>query len=234
MRADRLKPVMMLILFCLLFIVSCKKKITETNQEPSPFYIYNLGVTFGLYNPATGRAGDFIFLASENKVFLEFGVEVGNSQGGTKQLPTFEYRLDKEAYVFAIAPCRVNRFIYQQETQDWEIGTESTVNHDWEIGYDHVKNPRVGMGDILAPGDTLGNPGSWSGLLGRFEIMINNKPEGRSYCPFCCFYPDSAEVYKIKVELHMQDWETFKHDTSLFDQSAMVHPGCLMESMVTY
>jgi hypothetical protein len=226
------------ILLVLLFCVysSCNKKSTGMNEndQKGTFVISNLGVNFGPWNPATNRAGDFLFRASENKVFLEFGAEVITAEGGTKYLPTFEYLIWKEAFVFAIAEGRVNRFDYQPETEDYEIGTESTTNSDWEIGYDHVKNPRVGLGDVLAPGDTLGNPGTWGGDLGRFEIMISNKSNGLSYCPFCCFDSDSSEQYQFLVLQHMLDWEAFKGDTTVFDEKDHVYPGCSMESMESY
>jgi hypothetical protein len=238
MNRQRIKnPSSLIILFLLLaitFCPKCQKKSTDPDSLNGSFIIRNLGVNFGPWNPATNRAGDFLFLASENKVFLEFGAEVGTPGGGTKELPTFEYKIRKDAFVFAITEGRVNRFDYQSGTQDYEIGTVSTVNPDWEVGYDHVKNPRVGLNDELSPGDTLGNPGTWNSTLGRFEIMINNRSTDLSYCPFCCFDSDSSESYQMKVLQHMLDWEAFKGDTAIFDEKNHVYPGCRMESMVTY
>ncbi|HHS14193.1 MAG TPA: hypothetical protein ENN03_10570 [bacterium] len=203
-------------------------------EENGTFTIHNLGVKFGSYNAGTGRAGDFIFQASQNKVFLEFGAVVGDGQGGIKELPTFEYRLDKDAWITAIASGTVTRFVYQSETQDYEFSVRSDEDPDWTVGYDHVKNPRVGMGDRVMPGDTLGNPGTWSATLVRFEIMINNYATGLSYCPFCCFLPESTLVYQNRVRLLVDQWEAFKGDTTIYDDHLWPWPGCRMESMVTY
>jgi len=217
-----------------LFSLSCRKKITETDASKGTFVIYNLGVVFGPWNPATNQAGDFLFKAREQKVFLEFGAVVADAGGGLKELPTFEYRISKNARVTAIAEGKINRFVYQGDTQDYEIGTRSTVDADWEIGYDHVANPRVALGDAVSPGTVLGNPGTWNADLGRFEIMINNSATGLSCCPLCVFNPDSAAAVKAKVLRHMIDWETFKKDTTLYDEKRHPWPGCRYASMKTY
>lgn len=226
------------ILFCglimLLLGCSCRKKGTEADDLKGTFVIRNLGVAFGPWNPITNRAGDFLFKTNEQKVFLEFGAKVADPSGGTKELPTFEYRIIKNALVTAIAEGKINRFVFQSETQDYEIGTRSTVDSDWEIGYDHVANPRVGIGDEVTAGTVLGNPGVWNNDLGRFEIMINNSAAGLSYCPFCVFDPDSAAAYQAKVLRHMIDWETFKKDTTIYDEKRHALPGCRYQDMKTY
>lgn len=221
-------------LFILLLIMCECKQSTKNDNNKEPLVIKNLGVTFGPWNRTTNRAGDFLFLANEQKVFLEFGAIVSTGGSGTKELPTFEYRIRKDASVYAIADGKVNRFVYQEDTQDYEIAAEYTHNSDWAIGYDHVKNPRVKMGDKIAAGDTLGNPGTWNADLGRFEIMINNYATGLSYCPFCNFDSTKAAFYQQQVLQQMLDWEAFKRDTTIFDEKSHVFPGCRMESMVSY
>ncbi len=223
-----------LFIFSLLLILVVCKKSTDSENNGSDLVIKNLGVTFAPWDPATNRAGDFIFMANEHKLFLEFGAIVGTGDGGSKALPTFEYRIDKNASVFAIADGKVTRLVYQQDTQDYEIGTIYRYNSDWYIGYDHVKNPRVKLNAMIFAGDTLGLPGTWSGTLGRFEIMINNNRSKLSYCPFCCFDPTTVDLYEKLVLQHMLEWESFKNDTSLYDEKHHVYPGCCIESMVTY
>jgi hypothetical protein len=212
---------------------SCKQRNT-VEDTAGIFTVHNLGITFGSWDVQTGRAGDFVFLQSESKVFLVLGAVVADGQGGTKELPTFEYRIRKDARVFAIAEGRVTRLVYQQATQDWELSMRSQENPAFEVGYDHVKNPQVDVGDTVNPGDSLGNPGTWSANLGRFEIMINNTETGLSYCPFCFFDPNSSDVYQNKVLQLMSDWEVFKNDASLYDENNHVYPGCRMSSMVSY
>jgi hypothetical protein len=153
------------VLFILSMAAACHKKATNANIWTGTFVIHNLGVVFGPWNKSTNRAGDFLFRAGE-------------------------YRIVKSALVTAVAEGEITRFEYQSDTQDYEIGTRSTIDPDWEIGYDHVVDPRVANGGRVSPGTFLGNPGTWNADLGRFEIMINNTATGLSYCPFCMFDPE--------------------------------------------
>ena len=216
-----------------LCLLSCKQT-NDVEETVGTFVVHNLGVRFGPWNTQTNRAGDFIFHWSEAKVFLEFGAVVFTGEGGTKELPTFEYKIRKDAQVFAIAEGLVTRFGYQEDTQDYEFSVQSHENPAFEVGYDHVIDPQVGLDDEVSPGDILGNPGTWSANLGRFEIMINNNETGLSYCPFCFFIPDSLEDYQDKVLQLMRDWEVFKSDTSIYNENEQVLPGCRMLSMVSY
>jgi len=197
------------------------------------FIITNLGVNFGPYDPATDKAGDFVFTMSANKVFLEFGAQV-SSPDGVKELPTFEYRIDPKAHVMAITEGEIVRMVYQDETDDYEIGARSTKDPEFYVGYDHIKSPTVKMGDKLVSGQVLGNPGTWDATYGRFEIMINNDAKGLSYCPFVFFDPALLAEYQQKVSQLMQDWEAYKSDANIYDEDGHVSPGCRYESMGTY
>jgi murein DD-endopeptidase MepM/ murein hydrolase activator NlpD len=214
-------------------------KVVDLNGTEAPelhpeFMIHGLGVNFGPWDPATNRAGDFLFKAEQTKVFLEFGAKVGAGGGGTKELPTFEYKIDKNALVAAVAEGRIVRFEYQSDTQDYEILAQSIADPVWSVGYDHIKNIRVAMGDTVLAGTVLGNPGTRDAELGRFEIMVNNYATGLSYCPFCVFDPDSVEVVQSRVRRHMTDWEAFKNDATIYDEENHVLPGCRYRDMITY
>ncbi len=206
---------------------------SEVPELYPAFTISGLGVNFGPWDRSTNRAGDFVFNEREQKVFLEFGAKVGSGDGGIKELPTFEYRIDRNAQVTAVASGRIVRFVYQEETQDYEILARSLVNPDWDVGYDHVTNVRVAMGDTVFAGTVLGNPGPWYDQ-GRFEIMINNNTTGLSYCPFCVFDEDSAEAFQERVLRHIKDWEEFKNDVTIYNEENHPLPGCIYRDMKTY
>lgn len=200
-------------------------------EEKPKFAIYNLGVTFAPFNPTTKRAGDFIFKSSYGKVFYEFAVVVSAGGGKTKELPTFEYKIRKDASVFALADGKVLFKTYQQDTQDYEMLVQSTYDPDWAVCYDHVKNPRFEVNDFIATGDTLGNPGTWDATLGRFEISVNNIKTVTSHCPFCYFDDATTLVYQAKVAQHISEIEAFLGNTALYDEANHVFPGCIKESM---
>ncbi len=184
----------------------------------------NLIVAFAPYDPTTGRAGAFVFDRQEDKVFLEFNAVVGGPTG-PKTLPTFEYRVDPQADVYAPIEGTVVRFVYQPDTADYEIGFAQKGSACETVSIDHVKAPTVGQGDAVTAGKVVGKPGSWSASLGRVELMVTI---GRvAYCPFSYFDPARKSVYQQKVRRLMADWETFKGDPTIYDEAAMVLPGCL-------
>ncbi len=210
----------------------CSESLASVYTEDKPkFAIYNLGVTFAPFNPTTKRVGDFIFKSSYGKVFYEFAAVVNAGGGKTKELPTFEYRVRKEAAVFALTDGVVLFKTYQQDTQDYELLVQSTYDADWAVCYDHVKNPRFAVNDFVATGDTLGSPGTWDANLGRFEISVNNIKTQTSYCPFCYFDEATSAIYQAKVAQHMSEIEAFLGNSSLYDEAAYIYPGCRKESM---
>lgn len=204
----------------------------DGTHKTGDFVISGLGVDIQPYNEATGYAGDFKFETSEDKVFLEFAAVVSTGGGSSKALPTFEYRIDPLADVMAIADSKV--IWIREQSGDYEIGTRSTYDPDFYVFYDHVKQPLVNVGDVLVSGQQLGKPGTWSATLGRFEIMINNDRTGLSYCPFVYFADDLKLEFEGKITRLMLDWETFKGNDAIYDETSHFLPGCLQESMVSY
>ncbi|MBN2030016.1 peptidoglycan DD-metalloendopeptidase family protein [bacterium] len=201
-----------------------------------PFVIENLGVRFGPWDRNTNRAGDFLFpnIANVTKIIGEFGQAVLDPDFNVKYLPTLDFIIRVEAPIIAIAEGEVSRHYFQEGSADYEIGIRSLNDPNYEVGYDHLVNIQVEMGQTITPGDTIGYPRPLFSGLGSFEIMVNNAETGLSYCPFCCFNPDKTEEYQNKLLQLIADWETFKGDTTIYDESAFVLPGCLMESMVSY
>ena len=198
------------------------------------FIVQGLGIRFGPYDPATQKAGDFMFLQGYTRLFWEFGLSVGDCQGGLKQLPDFGYLLPMDAWVTAVAYGRIVRAVYQEETQDWEFTAVSTADPGIQVGYDHLVEPRIRDGDIVAPGDTLGRPGIWDGVLGRVEVTIHDVPSGVFRCPIPYLDPAVSDSLAGLILGHMQDWETFTGDTSVYQQDKQLYPGCRVESIVVY
>lgn len=229
--------ILILLLSGLLYsILSCNEQHESTEPENVPFMIENLGVRFAEWDTVNNTAGDFLFLDISNikKIVSEFGVQVVAYDGSLKNLPTMDFTIREEAPVCAIAEGEVSRVFSQEGSNDWEIGIRSINDPDWEVGYDHLVALQVEMGETIEPGDTLGYPAPLFQGLASFEIMVNNSETGLSYCPFCCFNPHKIEEYEEKLNQLISDWETFKNDTTIYDESSFVYPGCLMESMVTY
>lgn len=210
----------------------------STQPEPAPSIdntppvIKNLMVEFGRYDPATGRAGAFLFDANQDKVFLEFGARVMGPDG-EKTLPTFEYRTAEGATVYAAADGYVTMVEYQADTADYEIiASPVKENSAWLVSYDHVKGVNLAVGDFISAGQTLGTVGSFGSGMGRTELMIRKHTESKDYCPFSLFSSSLIEEYKQKVRDLIVDWESFKGNTSIYDESRDIYPGCPYETLI--
>jgi len=149
-----LKIVQILVLILLLSalfysILSCHEQNETTEPENLPFMIENLGVRFGEWDTVNNTAGDFLFLEISNikKIVSEFGAEVVAYDGSLKNLPTMDFTIREDAPAFAIAEGEVSRVFYQEGANDWEIGIRSINDPNWEIGYDHLVDLQMEMGE---------------------------------------------------------------------------------------
>lgn len=198
--------------------------------------IKNLMVDFAPYNSATGKAGAFLFKKEEDKVFLEFGDVVTNPQGQKIHvLPTFEYHTDPNAVVYAVANGIVRKIDYQLDGNDYELHLSEENGYTWELSYDHVRNLTVKNGDKVTAGQKLGTVGPWSNGLGRVELQVKKPIDKNSiydYCPLSLFNPALLEEYKQKISTLMNDWEKFKGDNSIYNETKDFLPGCLYEKLI--
>ena len=195
-----------------------------------PPILKNLLVSFDAWDPVTDSAGDFNFLASEEKVFLEFGVVV-NTPDGPATLPTFEYRLPLDTVVVSPLDGTVDSIRFQPDTNDYEIHLMRSPTSPFLVIVDHLTDLLVFEGDTVAAGQPLGKVGPFSLTLGRIELQVVNFIEEINYCPFELFDPALALAFQQKVTGLMADWETFKGDASMYDQAAMVAPGCIVSTL---
>ena len=195
-----------------------------------PPVLKNLLVTFGPWDPVTDLAGDFVFEAAESKVFLEFGVTVPTPEG-PKALPTFEYRLSPDATVRSPIDGTVDRLEFQADTSDYELRLASSPTSAFVVVVDHVTELAVVEGQVVTAGQPLGKPGSFGPTLGRTELQVFNFVEGLNVCPFELFDPALAPAFQAQVASLMADWEAFKADAAIYDEAAMVSPGCLVVSL---
>jgi len=224
-----------LVAVIIFFLTACQKNDNGENHNSSTetFQIYNLGVQFDNYDEATGKAGDFVFTLNQEKVFLEFGKDVIEYQGEVWDNPTFEYHVSHQAEVISLTDSKVVYIKEQDENDDYEIITEAAEG--FVVGYDHILNKTVSVGDSLMTGDVVGNPGPWQEEFGRVEVQISypdNSDEDLSVCPFVYMDLSIKEEYQAKVLQLMNDWEAFKGDTTIYDQQAHLYPGCTHETAV--
>lgn len=197
-----------------------------------PPVLKNFGVRFEEWNKMTGRAGSFLFLPTENKLFLEYGVTVMGPDG-PKILPTFEYRVARDTDVLAAIDGVITKLTYQDQTKDYEIHIQPTAHSQWILEHDHISNPLISMGDTVKAGDILGKAGTLGGELGRTEIMLfTGGSVITTYCPFKYLDPALKDVYREKILRYIKDWEEFKNNPALYNEESHVFPGCVRETIL--
>ncbi|TSC62316.1 MAG: Peptidoglycan binding protein [Parcubacteria group bacterium Gr01-1014_48] len=213
--------------------------ITPQAVRPAPAQISieppvlkNFGVRFEEWNKTTGTAGSFLFLPAENKVFLEYGVEVMGPDG-PKILPTFEYRVARDTDVLAAIDGVITKLFYKDYTKDYGIHIQPSTNSQWILEHDHVSNPLVSLGDTVKAGDILGKAGTLGGELGRTEIMLFvGGSTITTHCPFKYLDPALKDMYREKILRHIKDWEEFKNNPALYNEESHVLPGCVQETIL--
>jgi len=225
-----MKKIYCLLLLVIVLALSCSNGGGSGGGESSDPVLKNLGVTFAAYDSGSGLAGDFNFpktAAITSNVITVFGSVLS----GTQLNPTFEYLVDEDSDIYSLVDGTVEGVGYSEEHEDYTVAIIPTSATGWVIYHDHVTSVAVIADETVTAGQTIGKPGNWHGDLGRTEIQAYKNSDGLSYCPFTIFDTDTSAEYQNKVTDLMNEWETYMSDTTIYDQGAMTHPGCLFNSV---
>lgn len=198
-------------------------------QKEAPPVIKNFGVDFADYNSSTKKAGDFSFSINSRtgKVFGEFGEKVRDGKGGMKALPHYSYFLPKNTPVMAVSDGEVVAVFYNKETRDYEIHVRPFYGSYWDTGYDHIINPAVKEKDKVKAGEAIAYAGD---LDYPVEISLEfDKQKPGTFYPLLPYFDSSLKKeYEQKVWKLISDWETYKGNNGIYDESAMTScAGCL-------
>lgn len=172
-------------------------------------------------------AGAFTF-ASNYDPSVIFGKQALDTNGKPKVIPNFEFRVNPTANVYSPVNGVVSSIEGSMSTDDSTIDIAVGALSEYRVEIDHVTNVRVSAGDHVYPGQILGNPGQWNqqtGMWGRVELQVN--AHGVYLCPMDFMDESVRSIYESKMLQLMHDWEAVKSDPTLYDESAMVRPGCL-------
>ena len=211
----------------------------QSMQDPNepPLKLKSIGVNLDYYDPATNKAGDFVFTKQKlefNRLFMGYGFVIPGSTSSTGRdksnpQPTFVVPLDTPVRslvsgVVAAIPTLWSGDYSVQVTVDGKM-------QKWIYETEHLINPKVKVGDKVTAGQVVGevsnfNHGAPVGF-GTVEIGIlkgGKKPE--HVCPFA-YLDDSIkeETFKKMKEL-FKSWEEYTGGKTLYDESALI-PGCL-------
>lgn len=217
---------------------SSSQNSSDKNQS-SEVKIKNLGVELKPYDPATNKAGDFMFtkakFAAGEKLQLLFmnygfvipatnradGKELGNPQ------PTFILPLGTKVRSLVDGTVYDTPKLYSGDYSIQVQGEGSELLFETE----HVINVKVKKGDKVKAGDVIAEVSDYDAKgyagYGLVEIGVLKGGNPPSHlCPFD-YLDDSIKADTLKnITALQKSWEEYRGDSTIYDETKVVIPGC--------
>lgn len=215
-------------------------KVSSTNsdqkvssKEPK---IKNIGINLGEYDPATGMAGDLKFTKTTfpsgmQMLFSEYGYEVAASSAGPARKnpqPTFIVPLGTK--VMSLVDGKVVN-VPKLYSNDYSIHVQAEGS-DLIFETEHVINVKVKKGDTVKAGQAIAEVSDYDARnydgQGLYEIGVLKSGNPPSHvCPFDYLDESIKEDTNKKILSLQKAWEEYRGDTSIYDETKAVTPGCL-------
>ncbi len=212
---------------------------SEATATKTEAKIKHLGVNLEEYDPATNKAGDFEFTKEEmafNMLFFEYGFVVpANSAGPEKQNPQPTFILPLGTKVHALVDGEVFD-VPKLYSNDYSVMVQGE-NSDLIFETEHVINVTVKKGDKVKAGDVIGEVSDYDAKnyagMGLVEIGVLKGGNPPSHvCPFD-YLDESIKDETLKnITALLKSWEEYRGDSSIYDESKVVIPGCLTRDPV--
>lgn len=218
---------------------SDSQKTTASSETKSQAKIKHLGVNLDEYDPATNKAGDFEFTKEKmafDMLFFEYGYEVpANSAGPAKKnpQPTFIVPLGTKVHALVDGEVFDVPKLYSNDYSVMVQGEGSDLIFETE----HVINVKVKKGDKVKAGDVIAEVSDYDAKnyagMGLVEIGIlkgGNPPQ--HLCPFDYLDDSIKDETLKKITAFQKSWEEYRGDTTIYDESKAVTPGCLTQDPI--
>jgi biotin carboxyl carrier protein len=218
---------------------SDSQKTTASSETKSQSKIKHLGVNLDEYDPATNKAGDFEFTKEKmafDMLFFEYGYEVpANSAGPAKKnpQPTFIVPLGTKVHALVDGEVFDVPKLYSNDYSVMVQGEGSDLIFETE----HVINVKVKKGDKVKAGDVIAEVSDYDAKnyagMGLVEIGIlkgGNPPQ--HLCPFDYLDDSIKDETLKKITAFQKSWEEYRGDTTIYDESKAVTPGCLTQDPI--
>ena len=206
------------------------------SQDEPPLLLKSIGVNLDYYDPATNKAGDFLFTKEKlqfDRLFMGYGfvIPADVAQGGNaKSNPQPTFILPLGTKVLAL----VDGVVIDVPTlysNDYSIMVADNANSQWRYETEHVINPVVKKGDTVKAGQVVAEVSNYDkgtpAGYGIVEIGIlkgGNPPQ--HICPFAYLDPSVKDDVFKKLTAFFKAWEEYISNPSLYDESNAT-PGCL-------
>lgn len=208
---------------------------TETTKKDNSPVLKNLGVNIEPWDKTTNRAGDFLFENKnyvDNKIFTEFANKIVNDMG-EKLLPEIGFNVPVGTKIVSPIDGVITDVKFYEPSQDYFVSIKTDKSSPWIVGFEHVYNVRMKIGDKVLVGQELAEVSPSYGRTEFGNVEINVWTGGQNiikYCPFN-FLDDSLKpMYKEKLNRLARDWEEFVGE-DVYEQEKWVAPGCLLHNI---
>lgn len=198
--------------------------------------IKSLPIEIAAYDPATGKAGDFLFtkekLGEFDLPYFPYGFEVpANSMGPAKKNPQPTFIVPLGTKVRSMVDGVVTQ-IPKLYSNDYSIMVGKSMNANTVYETEHIINPVVKVGDTVKAGqviaevsdyDTRNMPG-----YGLVEIgILEGGTPPKHICTFEHLDPSVKSTIEQQIKGFYADWEAYRGDTTIYDEASEPVTGCL-------
>ena len=213
--------------------VESEEIVVAENQEP---VLKNLGINIEPWDKTTKRAGDFLFENKnyvDNKIFTEFGHKIVNPMG-EKLLPEIGFNVPVGTKIVSPIDGIVTDVKFYEPSKDYIIFMKTDESSPWIVGFEHIYNVVVKVGDNVLVGQELAevSPSYGKTEFGNVEINVWTADQNiTKYCPTEFLESSLKPVYQEKLNRLATDWEEFIGKNA-YKQEDWVAPGCLMGKII--
>ena len=205
------------------------------NDKASLPVLHNLGINIEKYDSATKMAGDFEFKNKnyvDNKIFTEFAHKIVNDMG-EKLLPEIGFNAPVGTKVVSPIDGVITDVKFYEPSQDYLVSMKTDESSPWIVGFEHVHNMRMKVGDKVLVGQELAEVSPSYGRTEFGNIEINVWTGGQNiikHCPFEFLEESLKPIYEEKINQLAKDWEEFI-GKDVYKQEDWVAPGCLLHNI---
>ncbi|TSC65674.1 MAG: Uncharacterized protein CEO22_386 [Candidatus Berkelbacteria bacterium Gr01-1014_85] len=209
---------------------------TTSKSESGTLMIKSLPIQLAAYDASTQKAGDLLFtkakLGEFDLPFFPYGFEIlANSAGPAKKNPQPTFIVPLGTKVLSIVDGVVQQ-IPQLYSQDYSIMVGQSLNSSTVYETEHVIKPIVKVGDKVKAGQVIAEVSDYDskntpgyGLV-EIGILEGGNPPQHS-CPFSELDPSVKDKISEQLKTLYQDWETYRTNTKLYDETKEPITGCL-------
>jgi prepilin-type N-terminal cleavage/methylation domain-containing protein len=213
-------------------------KKEEATTEKSEAKIKHLGVNLDYYNPATNKAGDFVFTKEKiefSRLFSEYGFTVpANSVGPEKKNPQPTFILPLGSKVYSLVDGEVYD-VPKLYSNDYSIQVQGEGS-DLMFETEHVINVLVKKGDKVKAGDVIAEVSDYSvngyagmGLV-EIGVLVGGNPPSH-ICPFDYLDESIKDETLKKITAFQKSWEEYLGDDTLYDEDVYM-TGCIISDPI--